>query len=92
MTGAWHARLVRFSNAQNFAEIERDQLTPDEALQALLHLHSLRHTLGRCRPVVEAALAAQGDRADRDLIDLQHCLAALLQPPADQKPGQLTQT
>lgn len=92
MIGAWHARLVRFSAATNFAELERNALTPTEVRQALAHIQSLRHTLARCAPYLEATLAAQGDRADRDLIDLQHCVAVLLQPPAAAQPEQSTRT
>lgn len=42
----------------------------------------------RVLDVVNAELARQGDNADRDLIQLQHALAELLQPRAPVQPQQ----
>ena len=39
-----------------------------------------RRLAERCQPHIEQALAAQGDRAEPDLIQLQHEIAALTSP------------
>lgn len=68
------------------------RMHPVHARQVQAHIRSLTVTLRRAMPVIETALAAQGDHADPALIDLQHCMASLLPAPAESNPQQPIKT
>jgi hypothetical protein len=59
-------------------KIRGKEMSPDQMADFL------EDVLGRSKSAVERQLAAQGDHAEPDLIQLQHDLAELLRPRASQ--------